>query len=60
MESVILGKEHNDYGTGIPKHEVEALARVILPSIREYSESEEGRRAFAEWKATREARKERD
>jgi hypothetical protein len=38
---------------------MEALARVILPSIREYYESEEGRRALAEWKAAQEARKEK-
>ena len=26
-------KKHNDYGTGIPLHEVEALVRVLLPEI---------------------------
>ena len=26
-------KKPNDYGTGIPQHEMEALARVLLPEI---------------------------
>ena len=44
-------KKVNDYGTGIPLHEVEALARVRLPEIQGFFESEEGQREFAEWKA---------
>ncbi len=35
----------------IPYHEVEALARVLLPEIQAFFESEEGQREFAEWKA---------
>ena len=35
-------KKPNDYGTGIPYHEVEALARVLLPEIQEFFESEDG------------------
>ena len=45
----------NDYGTGIPHHEVEALARVLLPEIQKFFESEEGQREFAERKARRDA-----
>ncbi|MDR1629427.1 MAG: hypothetical protein LBS36_04335 [Oscillospiraceae bacterium] len=37
-----------------PKHEIEAFARVILPAIREYFESEEGQKEFAEWKQKQE------
>ena len=48
-------KKPNDYGTGIPLHEVEALARVLLPEIQKFFESEDGQREFAEWKAEREA-----
>lgn len=48
-------KKPNDYGTGIPFHEVEALARVLLPEIQAFFESEEGQREFAEWKAQRTA-----
>mgnify|MGYP000028362839 FL=1 len=44
-------KKVNDYGTGIPYHEVEALARVLLPEIQAFFESEEGQREFAEWKS---------
>lgn len=44
-------KKPNDYGTGIPLHEVEALARVLLPEIQRFFESEEGQREFAEWRA---------
>ena len=43
-------KKHNDYGTGIPLHEVEAFARILLPEIQKFFESEEGKREFAEWK----------
>ena len=34
----------NDHGTGIPYHEVEALARVLLPEIQAFFKSEEGQR----------------
>ena len=29
-------KKINDYGTGIPQHEMEALARVLLPEIEKF------------------------
>ena len=48
-------KKVNDYGTGIPYHEVEALARVLLPEIQAFFESEEGQREFAGWKKQWEA-----
>lgn len=48
----------NDYGTGIPYHEVEALARVLLPEIQAFFESEEGQREYAEWKAQQQAEQE--
>ena len=40
-----------DYGTGIPKHEIEAFARCLLPDIQKFFESEEGKREFEEWRA---------
>lgn len=46
-------KKPNDYGTGIPLYEVEALARVLLSEIQAFFESEEGQREFAEWNAQR-------
>ena len=41
----------NDYGTSIPQHEMEALARVLLPEIEKFYASEEGQRQFAQWQA---------
>ena len=35
---------------GIPKKEIESLARLLLPGIQKYLESEDGKRAFEEWK----------
>lgn len=49
-------KKRNDYGTGIPYHEVEALARILLPEIQAFFESEDGQREFTEWKAKRQAK----
>ena len=43
-------KKPNDYGTGIPYHEVEVLARVLLPEIQAFFESEERQSEFTEWK----------
>lgn len=34
----------------IPEYVFESLARSLLPVIRKYYESEEGKKAFAEWK----------
>lgn len=48
-----MSKKVNDHGTGIPYHEVEALARVLLPEIQSFFESVEGQKEFAEWKAIR-------
>lgn len=39
----------------IPQHQIEAIARCILPDILAFYESEEGQREFAEWKKQREA-----
>ena len=41
--------------TSIPQHEIEALARCLLPDILAFYESEEGQREFAEWKRQQEA-----
>ena len=39
----------------IPEFVYESLARSLLPVIQKYYESYEGKRAFAEWKAKKEA-----
>ena len=46
-----MAKRHNDYGTGIPQHEIEALARVLLPTMQAFFQSEEGQKELAEWQA---------
>ena len=51
-------KKPNDYGTGIPYNEVEALARILLPEIQAFFESEEEQREYAEWKARHQAEQE--
>jgi len=43
--------------TAIPQHQIEAIARCIMPDILAFYESEEGQREFAEWKERREAEK---
>ena len=48
-----------DYGTNIPRHEIEALARCLLPEIQKFFESEEGKKEFDEWKQ-QQAEKKRD
>ena len=33
----------------IPDYQIESLARVLLPQIREYLLSEQGQKDYAEW-----------
>lgn len=44
-----MGKKKT-YKTNIPSHELEAIARCLLPDIQAYFESEDGKREFATWK----------
>ena len=46
-----MTKKHPD--TNIPQHEIEALARYLLPEIQKFFESPEGKKEFEEWKAQR-------
>ena len=41
--------------TSIPEHEIEAIARCILPDILAFYESEEGQREYIEWKRQQKA-----
>ena len=34
----------------IPQSDIESLARLILPEIHKYFESEQGKQEFEEWK----------
>ena len=38
---------------GIPEYQMESLARVLLPILQEYLASDEGRRDYDEWKASK-------
>lgn len=46
--------------TNIPQHEIETIARCIMPDILALFESEEGQQEFAAWKAQREAEAEQN
>ena len=41
----------------IPEFVYESLARSLLPVIQKYYESDEGKRAFAEWKEKKKLRR---
>lgn len=41
--------------TTIPQHQIEAIARCILPDILAFYESEEGQMEFTEWEKQEEA-----
>ena len=43
--------------SGIPQHEIENIARILMPDILAYYESEEGQHEFAAWKAERDGAK---
>lgn len=43
--------------TAIPQHQIETIARCILPDILAFYESEEGQMEFAKWKKQGEAEK---
>ena len=42
--------DSKDNNLKIPKHEIESLARCLLPEIQKYFETEKGKREFEEWK----------
>ena len=48
-----MAKRRKDYGTGIPRHEIEALARALLPTMQAMFEDEDIQKEFAEWQAKR-------
>ena len=54
-----MKKKHKDYKTNIPRHEIEAVARCLLPEMQKFFESEEGKREFEEWKAKQALEKKR-
>jgi len=42
-------KKHNDHGTKIPRHEVEALAQTLYPDLLAFFEREDMQREFEQW-----------
>jgi len=42
-------------GMNIPDYQIETLARCLLPKIQKYYESEEGKKALAEYRAEKAA-----
>ena len=54
MEGKITRKrKKKENNLGISDFQLESLARVLLPAIREYLSSEEGRKDYAEWQANK-------
>lgn len=45
--------ESEDQDIAVPDFEIDALARCLLPKLREYFASAEGQAAFEEWKRQR-------
>lgn len=35
----------------IPQYEIESIAKLVLPQIQKFFESEKGRKEFEEWKS---------
>ena len=53
----MVGRKKLTNNTDIPQHQIEEIARCILPDILAFYESEEGQRKFSEWKKQREIEK---
>ena len=45
---------------GIPKDKVEAIAEMILPDIIAFFQTDEGKKAFEEWKKEQEEKQKRE
>ena len=52
-----MTKQKRDNKSGIPDFELDSLARMFLPIVREFYESEEGKQEYERWKAEREAKR---
>ena len=44
-------REDHQLQLGIPEYEMESLARMLLPILKKYIDSEEGKRDWQEWQA---------
>ena len=45
--------QKSNSGMDIPDYQFEAIARCLLPKIQKYYESEDGKKALAEYRAER-------
>lgn len=45
--------QRTEHEIELPQEIIESFARFLVPEIRKYYESEQGRREFAEWQARR-------
>lgn len=52
-----MAKRKKISSCNIPFHEIESLARCLLPDIQAYFESENGKPEFAAWKEQQEKEK---
>ncbi len=43
----------------VPKHEIDAFVHTFYPAVVAFFQTEEGRREYEEWKAKRDAEKEK-
>ena len=46
-------KQYQTEALDIPDYQLESLARVLFPYVRDYLSSEEGQKDYAEWTARR-------
>lgn len=53
MEVHLARKKKLINNTSIPEHEIEKIARCLLPDILEFYNSEEGQQEFEAWKKER-------
>ena len=56
MEVRLARKKKLVNKTNIPEHEIEKIARCLLPDILTFYNSEEGQREFEEWKNAQQKR----
>jgi len=45
-----MKKKQDNWASKVPNHEIQALARILLPEIEKFYATEEGRKEFEEWK----------
>ncbi len=49
-----MTKRHKQpYNLDIPEHQLESLARVLLPMIQDYLSSAEGQKDYEEWQKSK-------